>query len=106
VLKTGRCLRRRGFGVGPGTSCGHFDPERISVKGAVSEYRVAIAQRGEHVSITATMVCLLSGELERDRQAVGTHQRVDLVKPPGGRLLQLALLGRNVIFGIPKVENR
>ena len=69
---------RHRFDVRPGALGGHGSSQRIAVVGAVSEEGLPGMQPVEHVGGAAAVMGLAFCQLDRDRQAVGVHQRVDL----------------------------
>ena len=76
---------RHRLDVGPGAACGQGCPQGIGVVSAVGEKHVAFAEAVEHVGGAATVMRLALGQLERDRQAVGIDQRVDLGRQAAAR---------------------
>ena len=59
--------------------------ERVAVVGAVGEEDLAGAEGAQHVGGAAAIVGLAFGQLQRDRQAVGVDEGVDLGRQPAPR---------------------
>jgi hypothetical protein len=73
--------------VGPDTTLGQLGPERVTIVSAIGEQDVTITQSVQHVGSAAPIVRLTGSELERDLQAVGVDQRVDLGRQAAARTI-------------------
>ncbi len=76
---------RHRLDVGPGTPCRERGAQRIAVIGRVGEQDLAVADIIEHVGRALAVMGLAFAELERDRQAVGVDQGMDLGRQPAAR---------------------
>jgi len=64
--------------VGPDPALGERLSQLVAVIGAIGEQHVAVTQRIEHVGGAAPVMPLSLGQFERNRQAIGIDQRLDL----------------------------
>ncbi len=64
--------------LGPRASHGHRGTQGVAVIGAAGEQDVPGLDGVEHIGGRAHVVCLALGQLEVDRPALGSDQRMDL----------------------------
>ena len=84
-MRAGRRRARHRLDVGPGALGRHGVAQGVAVIGAVGEQDLPGAKAVEHVGGASAVMRLAFGQLQRDRQAVGVDQRVDLGRQAAAR---------------------
>lgn len=68
--------------VGECTLCRDLFAKRIAIVAAISEHDAVLRQVFQHAGATRPIVGLALGQLQRDREAAGVDERMDLGRKP------------------------